>query len=473
MTLRNWSADLLQGFLKFGVLFICFAYILTGVVNYFVPISIAAALSVIFFAGICAWFFGRNFSLKTFEIKEKLSMPFDFRFAEMAILLILIIWAFIIFRRPVIGDDENIYHFPLALLMNFSRWYPGIGRINLAMAYTNGHSVLASLFTSSGIPGFENIFNYLIWLLFWAGLLLFMLKKGIKLFTALSVSAVFLLQPVMFWQSYNLASDMPAACFITLGLLALTERNFQEALLFMSMASAIKATGLAALFFTVLYYLIFNIIKKEKIVLTLPVALLSFAIVAVSLTRLFVATGNPLYPLVPINLAGWGMSVSEQKTYVLGPIVQCSGVVRSLSEVPRFLINFTIFPKRMVSNYWFFPFTGACLLGSFWAFAKKENRKDLDLHKGYVALMVAALFAVWFIGSPLFRFAAGLFIFVTLILFLYCQRRSLPILLTRLIQIALFGTLVVFVADVGKHIKEDVLPFLKSPKIAYNQLVHF
>src|SRR5882724_5326384 len=43
--------------------------------------------------------------------------------------------------HPTRDTDAHVYHLPLALLMNASRWYPGIVRLSTHFGFPNGNSV--------------------------------------------------------------------------------------------------------------------------------------------------------------------------------------------------------------------------------------------------------------------------------------------------------------------------------------------
>ena len=156
----------------------------------------------------------------------------------------------LIVRRPTLDSDALVYRLPLSLLMNESRWFPGIGRLSPLYAYPNGDSVIASALTTFGVHGLETVFNLLAWLMLGIVSSAFLLRHGVGLSLSLAVAAVFLLTPAMFWQSYNMGSDLPCSLFILLSLISLAERHPHEAVLYAALSAVFKPLGLVALVFS-------------------------------------------------------------------------------------------------------------------------------------------------------------------------------------------------------------------------------
>ena len=83
---------------------------------------------------------------------------------------------------------------------------------------------------------------------------------------------------------------------------------------------------------------------------------------------------------------------------------------RSFSNILPFIANLFLNPHAIKSSYWFSPVVFIMLFITlvFW--------KKIKLDKVLTGLVIATLI-LWFVVSPLWRFASGIFIFLLVIMF--------------------------------------------------------
>lgn len=459
---QNISMTSILNFLIYSIIYI---YLFTAAINFFFPITIFVAVIVLCISFPLSYASLSFIPLNTFQLsKKEIRTPKAF----VAVLFLLFLpWALAVITRPTTGDDANVYHLPLSLLMNHSVWYPGIGKLSSHFGFPNGTSVLASIFTSFGIIGFENIPSLATWVILGIGIFLYLTKNGIPLFMSIATSFVFILTPSIFAATYNIGTDLPCASFLTLGLLALSDKQFKDCCLFFALSALFKPLGILAACLVMPYVFLIYVRRKEKTALLHPKVLISILLLAIVFMRTYIATGNPFYPSWPLQLAPWGISMDMQNALIGGHGVEpglrhYTGVERTFWGFIVFIKNFILFPHVVKSAYWFSPFLAACLLVSVFYFVKRRYYQQIDFNTIYLVGIVQILFLAWFIYSPLFRFIAGVLIFINLKLFIFVYNLELYAWRRLMIQVALFGTLFLFVFNVAEHVGSDVLPLINA-----------
>lgn len=456
---RKKQHNYLYGILKAIILFFTWLYIYVALLNFFLPISPIISQVILFLVAVTVFL---TFKKVEFDIFHKRNSGSSVkRFILLLILCFLsALWVFIVIFRPTIDTDANVYHLPLSILMNHSVWYPGIVKLSGHFGFPNGNSVLASVFTSSGIIGFENIPNIFLWITLGIGIYIYLIKKEVRSSLSFVVPFVFLLTPAIFWQSYNMGTDLPSASFLLFGLLAFSDKKFEDSMLFFSLASVFKPLGMVAFLLTTVYIAFLRISGRKKVNLLKPKIILAFVLFSIYLVRIFIGTGNPLYPVLPLNFASWGISPAVQRGLLSASIRFYSGVERTLWGTFVFIKDFFLFPNRVGSSHWFTPFFLTCFILSFYVFIKYRQYKKINLHYGYLFFLSACLAVIWFIGSPLFRFIAGLLIFINIKSFITLYRFRVGKLPMLIVYTSLFITLGAYIYNTGKHIKDDVFPLI-------------
>ena len=349
---------------------------------------------------------------------------------------LLFLWISIISLRPTGDIDANVYHMPLSLLINNSRWYPGIVNLSSHFGFPNGTSVIASIFTSFNIVGFENIPSLITWLVLGLGVFIYLIKKQVPSFIAVLTACMFALSPHIFYSSYNIGTDLPCTVFLAFGLLALSDKHFEDACVFFALSGIFKPLGALAAILSISYILMVFLVKNEKHVSSYFRISLSILLLFISSMRVYVATGNPIYPIIPLNIAPWGIS-KEIQDYIINGVHGTSAEGQSIPEgivgeglkyysgvertVPGFLAfvkNFTFFPDRIRSSHWFWPFLAICLIIYLYNLAKNffEGRtlRLFNANNMFCFVLIMVLFVGWFLYSPLFRFIAGVLIFINI-----------------------------------------------------------
>jgi hypothetical protein len=446
---------------------IAYAYLFTSGLNFFVPITIPLAIIIVFLSFIFAYISLVLIPLETFSLPEPKRPP--------NILVVIVLgtfasWALIVTRIPSTAVDANVYHLPLSLLMNHSIWYPGIAGLSSHFGFPNGTSVLASLVTCFESVGMENIPNVLVWTIFGVGIFLYLHKRTDDLLVSIPVSLLFLFTPRMFLESYNIGTDLPAACFLALGLLALSGKKVDDACVLLSLSAVFKTLGVLAACLVVPYAMFIHLSRRRE--LSGVKIGMSVMLLVMSFFRVYIATGNPFYPAWPLNLATWGISEAIQNGLVHGTVVEgtelttvglrkYSGVERSLSGLLEFIKNFVFFPHTVKSEYWFSPFLLVCAVVSSYGIATKQYYRRIHVNSIFTYLVVTLLIAAWFYYSPLFRFIAGVLIFVNIRALVLAIKvdSGFPKIMIRCVA---FGTLLMFLFNAGEHVRKDIIPLVNA-----------
>ena len=455
---RKRQYDYLYGILKAIILFLTWLYMYVALLNFFFPMKPLISQVILFLVAVTVFLTFKKVELDVFRNRNSSSSMK--RFMILILCFLSALWILIVIFRPTMDTDANVYHLPLSILMNHSVWYPGIVKLSTHFGFPNGNSVLASVFTSSGIIGFENIPNLFLWITLGIGVYIYLIKKGLSLFLSFFVPFVFLLTPVIFWQSYNMGTDLPSACFLLFGLLAFSDKKLEDSMLFFSLASVFKPLGMVAFLLTAAYIVFLRVSGRKKVDLLKPKIVLSFVLFFVYLVRMFIGTGNPFYPVLPLNFASWGISPAVQRELLSASIRFYSGVERTLLGTFVFTKDFFLFPNRVGSSYWFIPFFLVCFILSSYVFIKHRQYKKVDIHYGYLSFLIVCLAIIWFIGSPLFRFIAGLLIFINIKSFISLYRFRVGKLHMLIVYTFLFITLGAYIYNTGEHIKDDVVPLI-------------
>ncbi len=472
---RKRQHDYLYGILKAIILFFTWLYIYVVLLNFFFPMSPVISQVILFLVAVTVFLTFRKVELDVFRNRNTSSGASRFTISILYFLSAL--WILVVIFRPTIDTDANVYHLPLSILMNHSVWYPGIAKLSFPFGFPNGNSVLASVFTSSGIIGFENIPNLFLWITLGIGVYIYLIKKRVSPSLSFVVPFVFLLTPVIFWQSYNMGTDLPSACFLLFGLLAFSDKKLEDSMFFFSLASVFKPLGMVAFLLTTVYIAFLSLSGRKKVDLLKPKIILSFALFLIYLVRMFIGTGNPFYPVLPLSFASWGITPTVQKGVLSASIRFYSGVERTLSGTFVFIKNFLLFPHRVQSCRWFVPFFLTCFISSLYVFIKYRQYRKIDFHYGYLLLVVVSLVVIWFIGSPLFRFIAGLLIFINIKSFVTSYRFRVGKLWMLILYASLFITLGAYIYNTGEHIKDDVFPLIypsseaRQSKLPFNKEV--
>jgi hypothetical protein len=448
---------------------IIYAYLFTSGINFFSPITIPLAIVIVFLSLIAAFISLVLIPFETFSLPER-KRPSN-------ILVVIVLgtfasWTLFVTRVPSTAVDANVYHLPLSLLMNHSVWYPGIAGLSSHFGFPNGTSVLASLFTCFDSVGMENVPNVVVWAILGVGIFLYLHKRTEDLLVSIPVSLLFLFTPRLFLESYNIGTDLPAACFLALGLLALTDEKLDDACILLSLSAVFKTLGVLAAGLVVPYVVIVYASGRGEPTLSRAKILISVMLLVMSFARIYIATGNPFYPSWPLNLAPWGISEDIQNGLINGTGTQgteltgaglknYSGVERSLSGLLAFGKNFVFFPHIVKSEYWFSPFLFACAVVSSYGVVTRKYYRRVHLNSIYSYLVVTLLIVAWLYYSPLFRFIAGVLIFVNLRVLVLAIREGngFPKIMIRCVA---FGTLLLFLFNAGEHITKDIIPLVNA-----------
>ena len=478
-SLENHRVTLAQvvAVLVYGV---AYGYLLTAAMNFFTKIAVLHSVVILAIALILSAVSAAKHPLETIALP--MAEDATSRKVTWGLLYITFVWVLIVGSVPTTSVDANIYHLPLALLINESLWYPGVGKLSSHFGFPNGTSVLGSLFTSFGMPGLENIPNVIIWSIFALGIFLYLERNGINRSTGLAASLLFCFTPRLFLESYNIGTDLPLTCFLTLGLLAAYEKRPDDAFLFFALSTVFKSLGMVAAFLVIPY-----VVKAVWTVGDRRVSKLKFVLaillLVLSTMRIYIATGNPVYPAMPLNVAPWGIDIRTQSGLIHGEgsvgthlttagLRHYTGVERSPSGVMQFIINFTLRPYLVKSEHWFWPFLLGCALVSIRRIFKTRNYRDhFDATSIYVYGICVILTIAWFYYSPIFRFIAGVLVFVNLSLFVFAYRSPRLFHETIVVHLALYVTLALFLANVMQRVSTDIIPFLASSDRSDNRLM--
>jgi hypothetical protein len=368
------------------------------------------------------------------------------------------VWLVVVAVRPTMDTDANVYHLPQSLLMNHSVWYPGIAKLSLPFGISNGDSVLASNFTAFGKIGFENIPNLIIWIIFSLGIFIYLKRKEISTFNSLSLTFMFMLTPILFWQSYNMGTDLPYICFAVFGLLAFSEQYFDDTALFFALASVFKTHGLI-LFVMFMPYIFLRHIKEKKPWLFNTKIILAFFLIAIVFLRTFIATGNPFFPVFVYNFGNWSIDIGVQRMFI-DSLRAYSGAERTLSGFLLFIKDFLFFPKRVMSSYWFSPFFLSASITALIFFITKKYYRKVNSVFLYLTFIIIIYGVIWFISSPLERFIAAILIFLTIKSFIFISKAKLPNFFILVNYAMLYSCLFLFIINAIVHIKKDVSPLI-------------
>jgi hypothetical protein len=448
--------------LSFLIYFITSTFILTSIANFFIPvtrfISLLILFSSILSSSFGAFFIPLNIFLSGHSLRKLPKIPLWLFFFAM------IIWAVVAIYRPTTESDATGYHLPIALLMNYSVWYPGIGQLSSTFGFPNGTSVLASIFTSFDILSLENIPNLLIWFILGMGIFSILVHNISTTFSFL-LTLMFIFSPDFFWQSYNMATDLPCACFLFFGLIALSEDSIEDSFLFLALSAVFKTIGVLA-FSLASPYLFFCFIKRQKSISPLhPKIVMSILLFLLSILRVYIATGNPIYPSLALNLASWGISSDIQYNFIKSELISYSGVDFTPFGLIMFLIYLFILPHKFNSSYWFSPFFVITLVASIHVCLSTQRYKLINLRHLYSSFILISLLLAWFLYSPLFRFIIGLFLFVNIKLLIFTYKSKMYNSYKPIIMASLCITLALFMVNAVRHIYQDVIPIIdESPQ---------
>jgi hypothetical protein len=454
---------------NFLVYLIVYSFLLAATANFFVPIALPVAAFLLVIASLVSTWSALFIPLHTFWLSPQ-TVAITKKSFYICIIAFLA-WGAVAIYRPTTESDATGYHLPLSLLMNKSVWYPGISKLSSHFGFPNGTSVVASLFTSVGILSLENIPNLILWAVLGMGTFLFLVKKQIAPRLACSVALVTLLSPDMFWQSYNMGTDLPCACFLAFGLVALAEDNVGDSYLFLALSAAFKTIGLLALVIG-LPYLLFRWLQRKTGPNGVELkVILGTLIVGLSLLRTYIATGNPVYPSLALDLAPWGISSELQRTIIARDLTSYSGVEYTPAGILFFVTSLFVFPHKFQSSHWFSPLFLAAFALSLYAFLREKHYQRLDGPTLYVTGLLALLSLAWFLYSPLVRFILGALIFVTLKQLIFIHSFNGFAVGRVLVRGSILITLGLFVFNVARHVYEDVVPVIKRSPAALDKFM--
>lgn len=459
---------MLSFILNFLIYTIAYLYTSTVIINFYYPITAFISAIVLFICiplAILSSIFAplNQFSLPQHKVKIDFIGVFAF--------FIILFWFSIVINRVSRGCDLLVYQLPLSLLMNNSIWFPGIGKISSTMAFSNGTSVLASPFTSFNRGGLEFIPGFTIWIIYGMGIFVYLVRRKINPYISFITASMFLLTPTFFWDHYNMGTDMPTACFLALGLLSLSDKNYRDSALFFALTALFKPLGQVTYIFLALGFCLFLIycfftrksqagreaadnVKKlwdSKVIFSLILFLL------VSL-RLYIATGNPFYPAVAIKTPSWGIPYAETKGLMEAIKDWMAPASERLQSSPiGFLKDFFVFPKRINGGYWFSPFFLSCLVVSTYLFIKEKKYKNVSFNSWLTFSLTMILLAGWLFSVPHYRFIGGVLVFICLALFCYSVRGKPGIVFKGAIYLSLLFTLAAFCINVKGHMDSYII----------------
>ncbi len=458
----------LVGFLSY---FILFSWVLTVLVNFIFPINWLVSLIVLVLSFMVSYFCSKKYKLVFDKIK-------NFTEVEIAALILFVLLGLVFVFHPTLDIDANVYHLPLALIMNKVNWYPGVINFNAHAGVSNGSSVIASLFTSTMGEGGESIGNLIIWFIMGVSIYCIGLKIKLNQLIAFGVAVMVLFTPDMFWQAFNMGNDLPASCFIFLGFWCWKEDNIDDAGLFFALSSIFKLPGLVVFgvwFVFVIFTKQFSFNFKT---------IISGLLVLLFLFRQWVGTGNPFFPAgVFLPQPEWALPVELQEWIKEKSIRNWSGVDRSAQGIFRFIFDFIFNPKKINSSYWFTPVFFLVWAGCLWLLIKKKIKFVLTKNTSGIICAAFVLFAVWFYGSPLFRFITGIFIFLTMVGIAKINLSG-TMLIKKTVSVVLLLNVLAFLGNSTKHVwgkfiptfgktfieSSEYLPFSPAESIAENTL---
>lgn len=450
---RGIIANYLNYFSIYVSFWIGIAFIFTGIVNFFSPInSITSSLILILSLFVSFILSKMEFSNVTTHHLISGIIP---KWVFYLTFFVLILWIIIVLLHPAIDTDTHVYHLPLPLLMNQSIWYPGIVKINLNFGSPNGASVISSLFTSFNKMGLENATNLLLWLGLISSILSFLLKTQISLFLAIISTVLVVLQPDLFWQSYNMGEDLGACFFLGLGFLSWNEKKIGNAFWLFSLASIFRIFGAIALALIFIFEYLPLLLKKNFLLLKDIKIYLSLSVILIWSTRAWIGTGNPFYPTLPLSFAQWSIPVDIQTNF-LNSIKGYLNLDRNILNLPNFLYNLLLFPQKVKGSYFFWPpifVSLSCII-----YLKKIHSIKLINYKIFFTLFTLTI--LWYIGSPLTRFFLGPFLFLflsTLSIYLNYINKT-PKIFHFVFLASVILTFSAFSFNALKHFPKDIIP---------------
>ena len=465
--------------------FMVYIYLLVAGFNFVQPVNRNMSILILFLSSGLSVYRGTRlqFEIFSFAAGERFNLT-RHRILLLSCVGILVLgWGVVISIRPTLDSDANVYRLPLSLLMNQSIWYPGISNLSHHFGFANGSAAISSVFTAFGIVGFENIPNFIFWVIFGIGTFLYFAKVGLSGHAGFLFVCMALFTPVVFWQSYNMGSDLPHICFLFLGLSALWLGDVHDAVGFFAVAAVMKSLGFIA-YFTVVIYLLICLRHVRPFSRDVQRIWFISGLLLLALTsRVYVATGNPIYPLYPITLSEWGIPATTQKSRI-NILRRYTRVERTLSGTLRFAKNLILFPKKARSSFWFSPaFVGYGVMGILLVLYKPKRKYGespetgkggtLSLSaKGFSIFLTMLLFSIWFYGSPVFRFAGGLFLFITAQSYIFVFRhvtrfsgsdRRGKALWSCLVYGPVVFCCIVFGYNAMTHIRKDIVSYFTRP----------
>lgn len=457
-------------FVNAAVYLVLIACLLTTSFNFFHPVTAPAAAFLSAASVVSAVYLSKRRPFRLFAMQPKRRPPFR---TLLLLAIFATVWGLAVALRPTTGIDANVYHLPVALFMNHSRWYPGVAFIASHYGKANGTAILASLSTAFGRPGLENIPCVVVWYTYGAGMYAYLRRRNVGQTLAAGVVGTILLSPYLFYEAYNMGTDLPAVCFLTFGLLAFSEMLLGESVIFFAMAAVFKPLGIVALAFVGAYCILLLFGKKAVLrsLVDFRVLLALFTAVLIRI-RVCLATGNPLYPFVIVAPFAWGLPASVQAK-IVAQIRSYSHVSRSLRAMPRFLLDFTLRPKAINSSPWFVPLFAACTAGWAWLRAKKECKPRIAAHGVAVGLLCALLVVVWWVGSPIFRFIAGVLAFAVLIGTVAVAQQGTPRIIRRLLYGAMLLTIAAFSFNAARRFWQIGIPLINADGETFYAYVPF
>lgn len=453
---------MLTSIYSIAIYMIIYMFLLTMTINIFHPITSYLASFVLFCSLILSIISAKKVPIISADTNIN-NKRIDY--TGITITLLLLSYFIIVINRVSIGVDTNVYHLPTSILMNHSLWYPGIGMLSVLMSFNNGTSVLASLFTSFNRPGLEFVPGFMIWVLFGVSVFLYLRRKDIRYYISVLTAGIIMLTPRLFWESYNMGTDMPMAFFIAFGFIFLSEKDYKNAALFFALSSAFKPLGQVAFIIFMAVYTIYSIYTRDiKKLFNVKVILGCLIFMLVSL-KLYIATGNPFYPALQMKLVPWGMSVNIQQGIVANIYNIRQTIFKpyagSFMKSLLYIRDFFFLPNRMWCSNWFSPVFLASAFGAMYVFIKDKKYKTISVHSILVALMLIFFIVGWFQKALQIRLILGILTAMMLIFLRFSlNKEDLPAILKFMIYISLAVTFLLFGMNVGKHYKNYMRPVL-------------
>lgn len=435
--------------------FIVFLFLVTGVTNFFTEISPYIAGGIILGSGVGAVMSAlyRPFRLFCYEKKKYFFVHDRYLF-----LLGVLLGFFVYFlQRPTLDADAHVYRLPLARLMNGSVWYPGIGGLCSLFGFANGDAVLASLFTSFGRRGLESMPNMVIYFLMISTIIAYLKRHGVRSIDVVLLVCVVSLCPDLFWQAYNMGSDLPAAYFCLLGFFSIEQRNYDEALFFFAATSMFKPLCLPVCVIIIIYILFKKRGYERQLICNFYVGLGVLILTLVSL-RKFYAVGNPLFPVVAFCGADWGMPRCLQQAFVSGALKGYVAISYTFKGILFFCKDILFRPHFVQSSFSFLPLFLVVVPASIWQSC--EERTFLVSQEGKLLVVICVcLMVLWFCSSPVFRFLIAPFAYIFLRMIIFVLNGNTFRYYKYVLRAAVACFVFLFCFNIVHHMYSDVYPF--------------